>query len=166
MDLDSLYRQTAAAHRTGQLADAERGYVTILNAEPGYTQACYALGIVRAQQGRLEEALDLIGAAVLVTPHMPEMLFNYGNVLMAVGRFPEALAIFDRALDIEPANAGILATRAFLAANGTQAVTVPYRANRAVVFDSDLFHETDVMRFRDGYLNRRINVTLLYGDRA
>ena len=43
---------------------------------------------------------------------------------------------------------------------------MPYRANRAVVFDSDLFHETDAIRFRDGYLNRRINITLLYGNRA
>ena len=42
---------------------------------------------------------------------------------------------------------------------------VPYRANRAVIFDSDLFHETDTIRFKDGYLNRRINVTMLYGRR-
>jgi len=45
-------------------------------------------------------------------------------------------------------------------------VTIPYRCNRAVVFDSDLFHETDAIRFKEGYLNRRINVTFLYGDRA
>jgi hypothetical protein len=42
---------------------------------------------------------------------------------------------------------------------------VPHRANRAVIFDSDLFHETDDIAFKDGYLNRRINVTLLYGRR-
>jgi hypothetical protein len=42
---------------------------------------------------------------------------------------------------------------------------VPYRANRAVIFDSDLFHETDVIHFKPGYENRRINVTLLYGRR-
>ena len=47
-----------------------------------------------------------------------------------------------------------------------QAVTVPYRANRAVIFNSDLFHETDTIRFKDGYLNRRINVTMLFGRRA
>jgi hypothetical protein len=68
--------------------------------------------------------------------------------------------------DFERFNGDIAATRAFLAASGAKAVTVPYRANRAVVFDSDLFHETDVIRFRDGYLDRRINVTLLYGNRA
>ena len=40
---------------------------------------------------------------------------------------------------------------------------VPYRSNRMVVFDSQLFHETDKMKFKDGYKNRRINLTFLYG---
>jgi tetratricopeptide (TPR) repeat protein len=48
---------------------------------------------------------------------------------------------------------------------GAQAVKIPYRANRAVVFNSDLFHETDEVSFKDDYLSRRINITLLYGYR-
>ena len=55
--------------------------------------------------------------------------------------------------------------RAFLEREKAKAVTVPYRANRAVVFDSDLFHETDTIHFKPGYENRRINVTLLFGRR-
>ena len=43
---------------------------------------------------------------------------------------------------------------------------VPYRENRAVIFDSDLFHRTDTLRFKPGYENRRINVTMLFGRRA
>jgi tetratricopeptide (TPR) repeat protein len=58
------------------------------------------------------------------------------------------------------------AIREFLSASGARSVTVPYRANRAVIFDSDLFHETDQFRFRPGYENRRINITYLYGWRA
>lgn len=56
--------------------------------------------------------------------------------------------------------------REFLARSGAKPTTVPHRANRAVIFDSDLFHETDKIVFRPGYLNRRINITLLYGRRA
>jgi hypothetical protein len=55
--------------------------------------------------------------------------------------------------------------RAYLARIGAKSVTIPYRANRAVVFWSALFHETDRMQFRDGYENRRINITMLYGRR-
>jgi hypothetical protein len=42
-------------------------------------------------------------------------------------------------------------------------VTIPHKQNRAVIFDSALFHQTDVFKFQKGYTNRRINLTLLYG---
>ena len=46
-----------------------------------------------------------------------------------------------------------------------RAIHVPYRQNRAIIFNSDLFHATAPMLFRSGYENRRLNVTMLYGDR-
>ena len=42
---------------------------------------------------------------------------------------------------------------------------IPYNDNRAVIFNSNLFHETDTIDFKDGYENRRINVTILFGRR-
>lgn len=54
--------------------------------------------------------------------------------------------------------------RDFLAERGAQPIKVPYRCNRAIVFNSSLFHETDRIDFEEGYENRRINVTLLYGQ--
>ncbi|CAN0254180.1 unnamed protein product, partial [Pylaiella littoralis] len=42
------------------------------------------------------------------------------------------------------------------------AVRVPYRQNRVVVFDSRLLHASDKFRFREGYENRRINLTFLF----
>jgi tetratricopeptide (TPR) repeat protein len=68
--------------------------------------------------------------------------------------------------EIERYNGDDDAVRAFLAEAKSKAITVPYRANRAVIFDSDLFHETDKIEFAEGYLNRRINVTMLYGRRT
>lgn len=67
--------------------------------------------------------------------------------------------------DYQKYNADPAAIRGFLARAGAKSVTVPYRANRAVIFDSNLFHQTHRPRFKDGYLNRRINITLLYGLR-
>jgi hypothetical protein len=57
------------------------------------------------------------------------------------------------------------ACRAYLEQRGAKSVSIPYRANRAIIFNSALFHETDRMSFREGYVNRRINVSLLYGVR-
>ena len=67
--------------------------------------------------------------------------------------------------DFDKYNADEAAMRTFLAESDAEAVRVPYRQNRALVFNSDLFHETDRIAFRPGYENRRINITLLYGDR-
>ena len=40
---------------------------------------------------------------------------------------------------------------------------VPYKQNRAVLFHSSYFHQTDRHKFKPGYTNRRINYTLLFG---
>ena len=55
--------------------------------------------------------------------------------------------------------------REFLTQSGASPVKVPYRENRALVFNSDLFHESDTCVFRDDYESRRINITFLYGRR-
>ena len=67
--------------------------------------------------------------------------------------------------DFEKYKADEAVMRVSLAENNADAVRVPYRQNRALVFNSDLLHETDRIAFRPGYENRRINITLLYGDR-
>jgi hypothetical protein len=67
--------------------------------------------------------------------------------------------------DFDKYNASEDDIRSFLAQEKAKPVTSAYRANRAVIFDSDLFHETDIIRFKPGYENRRINVTLLFGRR-
>ena len=51
----------------------------------------------------------------------------------------------------------------FLKEGGAKAIRVPYKANRAIIFNSALFHQTDDIHFRDTYEDRRVNITLLYG---
>ncbi|MBL8697011.1 MAG: tetratricopeptide repeat protein [Alphaproteobacteria bacterium] len=85
---------------------------------------------------------------------------------------PEAggLIVWDREApadwDFDRYNSDEPAMRAFLAASGARQVRVPHRQNRAVLFNSDLLHETDRLSFRPGYENRRVNITMLYGRRA
>ena len=43
---------------------------------------------------------------------------------------------------------------------------IPHNENRAVIFNSNLFHETDDYEFKEGYENRRINITMLFGERV
>ncbi|MDO9134750.1 tetratricopeptide repeat protein [Hydrogenophaga sp.] len=51
----------------------------------------------------------------------------------------------------------------FLEQHQAKCVTVPHRCNRAVLFNSALFHETDTIRFVDSYESRRVNMTYLFG---
>jgi tetratricopeptide (TPR) repeat protein len=52
---------------------------------------------------------------------------------------------------------------AFLGNHGDSAIRVPYRENRAVLFESRLFHGSDAPDFAQGYENHRINITMLFG---
>jgi tetratricopeptide (TPR) repeat protein len=63
-------------------------------------------------------------------------------------------------------DAGQARIRTFLADSKARMYRVPHRQNRAVLFNSDLFHRTDRIHFREGYENRRINITMLMGERG
>ena len=91
-----------ACHQSGQLAEAERLYRQILQAEPQHFDARHLLGVIRHQQGRSAEALELIGTALRTNPDSARALSNYGLVLYALGRYGEALASFDQALRLQP----------------------------------------------------------------
>ncbi|MFN8670720.1 MAG: tetratricopeptide repeat protein [Candidatus Sericytochromatia bacterium] len=53
----------------------------------------------------------------------------------------------------------------FIKENNAEKIIIPHKANRCVIFNSALFHETDKFNFKEGYENRRINITLLFGKR-
>ena len=52
---------------------------------------------------------------------------------------------------------------AFLDRHADDTLIVPYRENRAVLFESRLFHRSDAPDFAAGYENHRINLTILFG---
>jgi len=54
----------------------------------------------------------------------------------------------------------------FLQRHANDSLIVPYRENRAVLFESRLFHLSDTPEFATGYENHRINLTLLFGRHA
>ena len=53
----------------------------------------------------------------------------------------------------------------FLNDNNANCTNIPYKFNRAVLFNSAYFHETDKINFIAGYESRRINITYLFGNR-
>jgi tetratricopeptide (TPR) repeat protein len=53
--------------------------------------------------------------------------------------------------------------RTFLAGHEDRKLTIPYGENCGVLFESRLFHGSDSPDFAEGYENRRINITMLFG---
>lgn len=104
MDLQALYDQAVAAHRQGNLAVAEEGYLRLLAAAPGDPRICHPLGVLRAQQGRVDEALALLEGVMAGGLPDAGLLKDYGMVLAGAGRNDDALAVFERALTVKPDN--------------------------------------------------------------
>jgi tetratricopeptide (TPR) repeat protein len=102
-------RQTLQAalqlHRQGRLAEAERLYAAILAKHPNDFDANHFLGALRLQQGRNDEALRLVGAALKAKRDSPLTLANYGLALERAGRIDEALAAYDKAIALKPDHA-------------------------------------------------------------
>lgn len=98
-------------HRGGRLAEAERIYQSVLQADPNNSGALHLLGVIAYQVGRYDMALDLIGRALLREPSNPNFLNDRGAVLQQLKRHEEALAAFDKALASKPDYADALANR-------------------------------------------------------
>ena len=63
-DLAQMLEQAAGHHQAGRLDQAERLYHGILNADSNHVEARYRLGVLRAAQGRVAEALELVTATL------------------------------------------------------------------------------------------------------
>ena len=60
----------------------------------------------------------------------------------------------------------VAAIRTYLGDDETERIVIPYGENRAVLFNSRLFHESDDVDFQPGYENQRINITMLFGEKG
>ena len=89
--------QAIAAHRSGNLAEAETLYRRVLAANSRDFDALHMLGIVCAQRGQFEEAEKSLRAANAVDASVPPCLHNHGNVLGRLNRYEEAVASYQKA---------------------------------------------------------------------
>jgi hypothetical protein len=53
--------------------------------------------------------------------------------------------------------------RDIIGAPDAESFKVPYRCNRGTLFNSNIIHKTDRLNFKSGYLNRRMNITFVFG---
>ncbi len=94
-----------ALHNQGRLEEAEKIYRDVLRSDPGNFDALHLLGLMAYQNGRHEQAVDLISRAISVNPNVPFAYTNRGNALKVLNRAGEALANYKRATQLDPSDA-------------------------------------------------------------
>ncbi len=88
--------------RSGDLAAAEQVYRKILSVAPGHPDVLHLLGLIASQQGRVEEAIARIGAAIAEDGSAALYHHNLANVYLAQQHVREAEASYRRALAVQP----------------------------------------------------------------
>jgi len=101
-DLAATLHAAFADHQRGNLAAAERGYRSVLKAQPDQPDANHLMGVLLDQMGRGEAGLPLISRAIEVAPDNPDAYCSLGRVLEGLGRFEEAAANYEAALQRRP----------------------------------------------------------------
>ena len=102
MTTDQELASAVQLHQAGDRAKAEAIYRQILAREPNNGHALHLLGVIALQNGRNEEAVELIRRAIANGPDWADFHFNLGSSLAGLRRWDEAAAEFRRALQIQP----------------------------------------------------------------
>lgn len=96
-----LLDDAQALQRSGRLAEAESLYLHHLNLNPADTEGLHLLGLLHADTGRLDTALQLLRAAIGIEGPRPHLCRNLGILLERQGDRSSAIACFRQALDAD-----------------------------------------------------------------
>jgi tetratricopeptide (TPR) repeat protein len=102
MELDSALQAAVEAYRLGRVDDAEAGLRAVV-AQAENPFALHNLGVICADSGRTDEAVDLYRRALVAQPDNPARHFALGVQLRTLRRFAEAEAAYRRCLELDPA---------------------------------------------------------------
>lgn len=99
----SIQLQKATAFlQIGSLNDAKNIFENLLSLDSTNIQYLNALGLIKLQQGRLEEGIQLLCQSVAINPNQPTAHYNRGLALKDLTRLDEAIDSFDYAIALLP----------------------------------------------------------------
>lgn len=101
-ETDAWHVQGRLLTDVGATEDAEEALAKALAAAPGHRGARIALGRVRLQQERRDEAVEILTGVAAEAADDFEPQYYLGTALAAVHRYEESLKAYDRAVAINP----------------------------------------------------------------
>jgi tetratricopeptide (TPR) repeat protein len=140
-----------------QIADELRSTFRELLGKHPLTQAWAFKGLEAAAAIDAHADSAAITVNFWVTPTEANLNPDRGG--LAVCRVPPPLSWELRGYDTDRDRTVI-----FLKQHAADTLTIPYRENRVVLFQSHLLHRSDAPEFAIGYENHRVNLTLLFGN--
>ena len=90
LPVDQALQQGIAAHKEGNLQDAERLYRAILQAQPNHPDANHNLGVLAVAVGKPVEAIPLFKLALEANSQVEQFWLSYIDALITLKRFDEA----------------------------------------------------------------------------
>ncbi|MEO1523837.1 MAG: tetratricopeptide repeat protein [Planctomycetota bacterium] len=89
-------------HQSGHYAEAAQLYSQVLSTVPEHADAWHLSGVLAHQQRDYSMAADLIRHAIELRGENAEFHLNYGAAIFALGQVDDAIASFERSIQIEP----------------------------------------------------------------
>ena len=102
LTLPDAMQRAADAYTAGNFAEAEHLCKAILNAQADHFNALHLLGVICGIQGHAELGLEYLRKATAINPHSAAACWHMGIALADLRRPEEAVASFDRALELQP----------------------------------------------------------------
>lgn len=95
-----------------RFAEAEELLQQMISHDPQRAEAWHIFGILHAQQGRTQKAIECLHKALCIAPDSPALHTDLGNVLKLANKTADALAAYDKALALDPDNVAAHGNRA------------------------------------------------------
>ena len=77
LTIDEALQKGIAAHKAGQLQEADRYYTAILGAWPKHPDANHNMGLLAISLGKIELALSFLKAALEANPSVDQYWLSY-----------------------------------------------------------------------------------------
>jgi tetratricopeptide (TPR) repeat protein len=104
-DVARIFAEAVRHQQAGRLGDAQTEFRKVLALDPHNAECLHALGFIACRSGQYAAGADLFRQAIEAESNVPHFHLNLGNALYELGRSDEAMAAYQRTLELKPDSA-------------------------------------------------------------
>ncbi len=90
LTIEQALQQAVAAHKGGNLTEAENIYRAILQSQPRHADANHNLGVIAISVNQIEAAVPLFKTALDANPNVEQFWLSYVDALVKADRLKDA----------------------------------------------------------------------------